>query len=528
MKTTMNWILRRFILAVMALAMMTLPPFVPNALAETEALKPNIIVILADDLGYADLGYQGSKIKTPNINKLAKEGVKLESYYGLPVCTPARAALLTGRYPMRYGLQTNVIFPGHDYGLPMDEETLAEALKRRASYETAMVGKWHLGHADRAYWPNNRGFDHFYGNVVGEVDYYTKERADVVDWQRNGVKEDIEPPEDGYYTELIGDEAVKLIHQHDQSKPFFLYFSSLAPHTPLQAPDKLTKAYELLFPGDEQKDVDKRSYAAMITSLDHQVGKMLKALEEEGMRDNTLIFFTTDNGGNQQTKVSAPGDDEDDTNPEEPPASNAPFKGGKMTLYEGGVRLPAIVNWPAQLQPAVVDEPLHHVDIMPTLLALAGTEDSAKHPLDWVKRKKHPFDGKDAWATIAEGAPSPHEEILINVETYRGAIIRKDKDNGHYWKLIKYATLPGLTQLFDLSVDKEEEYDVAAEHPDVVKDLEARLVAYAEEQEFSKWLKVQPNFVDAQGQPDFDDDYWELEDDDDIPQEQIPLLPDNY
>lgn len=481
--------------------------WLPSALAATPVLKlkpkPNIIVILADDLGNADLGYRGSKIRTPNIDQLANTGVKLESYYGLPVCTPARAALLTGRYPMRYGLQTNVIFPAHSYALPTDEVTLAEALKG-AGYETAMVGKWHLGHAERDYWPNNRGFDHFYGNVVGEVDYFTKERGGVIDWQRNGEKLDIVAPEDGYYTELIGDEAVKLIHQHDQSKPFFLYFASLAPHTPLQAPTEDIKAYKDLFPG--RKNKDKRAYAAMITSLDTEIGDMLKALEEEGMRENTLIFFSTDNGGNQQTTVSAPGA----TIPQEPPASNAPFKGGKITLYEGGVRLPAIVNWPAQLQPAVVKKPLHHVDIMPTLLALAGAQGSADKP----------FDGKDAWATIAEGAISPHEEILINVETYRGAI-RKGK-----WKLIKYATLPGKTELFNLSKDKKEQNNVAWLHPDIVEYLEARLVAYAEEQEFSEWLKAQPEFIDAQGQPDFDDDYWDLEDD--TPLDQIPVLPENY
>jgi len=506
----MNWILRRFTLAVMALAMMTLPPFVPNALAETEEPPPNIIVILADDLGYADPSYQGSKIKTPNIDELADTGVSLESYYGLPLCTPARAALLTGRYPMRYGLQTNVIFPGHDYGLPLDEMTLAEALQG-AGYETAMVGKWHLGHADRIYWPHNRGFDHFYGNVVGEVDYFTKERGGVVDWQRNGVKEVIEPPEDGYYTELIGDEAVKLIKEHDKSKPFFLYFSSLAPHTPLQAPPEDVAKYDTedLFPGDE--NLDMRKYAAMISILDDQVGDIVQALEEEGMRENTLIYFSTDNGGIKQTKLSAPGGG---GHAEEPPASNAPFRGGKMTLYEGGVRVPAIVNWPNKLEPKKVYEPLHHVDIMPTLLALAGAEGSPCHP----------FDGKDAWATIAEGALSPHEDILINVESYRGAI-RKGN-----WKLIKYATLPGKTELFNLSRDKEERNNVAWQHPDIVEYLEARLVAYAKEQKFSEWLKIQHHFwdFDAQGQPDFDDDYWVPEDDDDIPLVQIPLLPDNY
>jgi arylsulfatase A-like enzyme len=289
--------------------------------------KPNIVIILADDLGNADLGYRGSKIKTPNIDILAKGGVRLESYYGLPLCTPARAALLTGRYPMRHGLQTLVIFPSHKYGLPADEKTLPQALKE-IGYSTYMVGKWHLGHADKKYWPNSRGFDHFYGNVVGEVDYFTKDRGGVIDWQRNGTF----LKEDGYYTTQIGDEAVGLIEKHDKAKPMFLY--------------------------------------------------------EEREASGGVALGST------------------------PPATNTPFTGGKGGLHEGGVRLPAIVNLPAKLQPAVVNEPLHHVDVMPTLLALAGgTGDPAK-----------PFDGKDAMATIGEGKPSLHENKAGDSEEVTGSL----------------------------------------------------------------------------------------------------------
>ena len=195
-----------------------------SAPVQAEDTKPNIVVILADDLGNADLGYRGSDIETPNIDKLAQDGVRLDSFYGMPVCTPSRAELMTGRYAMRYGLETLVIFPSHTYGLPTDERTLPQALKD-AGYDTAMVGKWHLGHADQKYWPENRGFDHFYGNLVGEVDYFTKERGGIVDWQRDGkfLKED------GYYTDLIGNEAVSIIDHHDTSKPLFLYVASLAP-----------------------------------------------------------------------------------------------------------------------------------------------------------------------------------------------------------------------------------------------------------------------------------------------------------
>jgi arylsulfatase A-like enzyme len=445
--------------------------------AQAADQRPNIIVILADDLGNADLGYRGSQIKTPNLDKLATSGVRLESYYGLPLCTPARAALMTGRYPMRHGLQSFVIFPAHKYGLPLDETTLPQALKQ-AGYSTAMVGKWHLGHADQKYWPQNRGFDHFYGNVMGEVDYFTKKRSGVVDWQRNGkfLKEE------GYHTKLIGDEAVKLIGQHDPSKPFFLYFASLAVHSPLQAPKEEIEAYAGIF-----ADGEKRAYAAMLTSLDKQVGRIIEALEKKGMRENTLIFFTTDNGGVQKMKAHAPGG----APAVIPPASNAPFREGKSTLYEGGVRLPAFFNWPAKLKPAVVSEPLHHVDVMPTLLATAGAKGGADHP----------FDGRDAWATLAEGRPSPHEDILINVEFFRGAL-RKGN-----WKLVKVATLPGKTELFDLSTDIGEATNVAGEHPDIVRDLEARLVAYAKEQKMSEWIKAQPSFLGAQGKMAFDPDF---------------------
>lgn len=463
-----------------------------TATTTQSADKPNIIVILADDLGNADLGYRGSQIRTPNIDALAKGGVRLESYYGQQLCTPARAALMTGRYPMRYGLQTAVIFPGHTYGLPTDATTLPQALKA-AGYTTAMVGKWHLGHADRKYWPQNRGFDHFYGNLVGEVDYFTKDRGGIIDWQRNGqfVKEE------GYFTTQIGDEAVNLIEKQDNHKPLFLYFASLAAHTPLQAPQADVDAYNNVF-----ENVEKRTYAAMITQLDTQVGRIVAALEKRGMRSNTLIFFTSDNGGIKNMKVKAPGTDA----AAEPPASNGEFRDGKASLYEGGVRVPAIMNWPSGLRPGVVNEPLHHVDLMPTLLTIAGAKSSGDPS----------FDGKDVMPTLTEGKASPHEEILINAEIYRGAVRRGN------WKLIKVALLPGRTELFDLSKDPSEKFNVAEEFPNVVRELEGRLIAYAKEQKASEWLKAQPSFMGPQGKTVFDPGF-DI-DDGGLPLEK-PILP---
>ena len=449
--------------------------------------RPNIVVILADDLGNADLGYRGSDIRTPNIDKLAMEGVRLESFHGMPVCTPARAALMTGRYPMRYGLQTLVIFPNHSYGLPTDERTLPQALKE-AGYRTLMVGKWHLGHADRKFWPNNRGFEHFYGNTVGEVDYFTHQRAGVTDWQRNGTF----IAEKGYVTTLFGDEAVRLIEKQDKNKPFFLYFASLAPHAPYQAPKADQDRYASTI-----KDPTRRTYAAMITSLDDQVGRIVAALDKRGLRENTLIIFSSDNGGPRSAVVASGAHSKEERDAggvkqESLPASNGELRGGKGSLYEGGVRVPTLFNWPARLKPRVVDEPLHMVDIMPTALALAGAK---ANPAD------KPLDGVDIWATVAEGKPSPHDDILINVEAFRGAVIKGK------WKLVKIALLPGKTELFDLAADPGEKNDVATQNPEIVRDLEARLIAYAKQQKPSEWLKVQSDYLGAQGKTLFDPDF---------------------
>jgi arylsulfatase A-like enzyme len=465
--------------------------------------KPNIVIILADDLGNADLGYRGSDIKTPNIDQLARNGVRAESFYGMPVCTPSRAELMTGRYAMRYGLQTLVIFPSHSYGLPTDERTLPQALKE-VGYQTAIVGKWHPGHANKKFWPQNRGFDHFYGNLVGEVDYFSKERGGLIDWQRDGkfLKES------GYYTTLIGNEAVNVIKSHDTSKPLFLYVASLAPHAPYQAPKQDIDAYKNA-PGD----VHRHTYAAMVTDLDTQVGRIVAALKQKKMFDNTLIMFSSDNGGATSalfaTGARSPQEREESGGVElgaKTPASNGEFRGGKGSLHEGGVRVPTIFSWPSKLKPRIVNEPLDMVDVMPTVLALAGAKGSPDHP----------FDGKNIWPTLADNQPSPHEDILINVEPFRGAI-RKGN-----WKLVKIALLPGKTELFDLVKDPGEKNNVADQHPEIVRDLQARLVAYAKQMKPSEWIKAQPTFLGAQGKTIFDPDF-DI-DDAGLPHEK-PLLP---
>ena len=201
-----------------------------------EATKPNIIFILADDLGWADVGWHGSDIRTPHLDKLAERGAKLEQFYVLPVCSPTRAALMTGRYPIRHGLQVGVVRPWAQYGLPLDERTLPQALKE-AGYSTHISGKWHLGHFQPEYLPTRRGFDTQYGHYNGAIDYFTHDRDGGHDWHRN----DQESQDKGYATSLLGDEAVRVIEQAQAGKPFFLYLPFNAPHTPLQAPDEYVK-----------------------------------------------------------------------------------------------------------------------------------------------------------------------------------------------------------------------------------------------------------------------------------------------
>src|SRR3954447_9302660 len=250
--------------------------------------NPNILHIVADDLGWKDVGFNGcTDIHTPNIDQLAATGAKLTNFYVQPMCTPTRAALMTGRYPFRYGLQTAVIPSVSSYGLDTTEWLMPQCLKE-AGYNTAIIGKWHLGHADRKYWPKQRGFDYQYGAMIGELDYFTHDEQGVLDWFRNN-----DPvTEKGYTTTLLGQDAARLIEQHDSSKaPLYLYLAFNAPHTPYQAPKEYIDRYASI------QDPTRRTYAAMVSCLDDEIGRVISALEKKGIRKNTLILFHSDNGG---------------------------------------------------------------------------------------------------------------------------------------------------------------------------------------------------------------------------------------
>lgn len=434
---------RRVVVAFVAAA---LAPFGLTAVAEAQAPKPNIVHIVADDLGWKDVGFNGcADIKTPHLDALAAGGAKLEQFYVQPMCTPTRACLMTGRYPYRYGLQTMVIPAVSEYGLDTTEWLMPQCLKE-AGYDTAIVGKWHLGHADRKYWPKQRGFDYQYGAMIGELDYFEHGDQGVLDWFR-----DNEPVhEEGYTTTLIGKDAATVIESHDTSKPLYLYLAFNAPHTPYQAPKEYLERYPSI------QDPTRRTYAAMVTCLDDEVGRVVAALDKKKMRGNTLIIFHSDNGGTRSARFAGVMADMSKVTI---PCDNGPYREGKGTLYEGATRVCAFANWPGHIKPQSVIGIIHAVDLYPTLAALAGASTA----------KCKPLDGVDAWKTIAQGAPSSRDEVVYNIEPFRAAIRKGD------WKLVWQVTLPSKVELYDLAKDPSEQHDVAAAHPEVVAALQERL-----------------------------------------------------
>ncbi len=412
----------------------------PNRAFASGATAPNIVYIIADDLGWADVGFHGSDIKTPNLDKLAGAGVTFDEFYTQPMCTPTRAAFLTGRYPLRYGLQTGVIPSPGSYGLALDEVLLPEVMKD-AGYKTALVGKWHLGHAKVDYWPKQRGFDSFYGALVGEIDHFKHSSHGVKDWYRDNAPLE----ETGFDNSLFGDEAVRVVERHDPSAPLFLYLAFTAPHTPFQAPEAYLDRYRHI------ADENRRAYAAMISVLDDGVGRLVAALEARGMRDNTLIVFHSDNGGVRSSLFAG-----DSKVGGGLPANNGPYRDGKGTLYEGGTRVAALANWPGRIKPGKVAGMVHVVDMFPTLAAIAGANPG----------KNKPLDGMNLWPALSQGQPSPRKELVYNVDPLAGAVRR---DN---WKLVWKASLPPKLELFDLSVDPSETTDLAAKNTDKVRDLQ--------------------------------------------------------
>ncbi|MGB0907982.1 MAG: arylsulfatase B [Maricaulaceae bacterium] len=410
-----------------------------------DAPPPNVVILLADDLGHADVGYRGSDIQTPSIDRLAKEGMRLERFYATPFCSPTRAALMTGRDPIKLGVAHAVLMAWDNGGVSLDEHFMPESFQE-AGYQTAMVGKWHLGHTIEQHTPNARGFDHFYGHFNTDVNYFTHSFAKGHDFQENGtsVKHEGE-----YATNVHGNQAARYINEiRDPNKPFFMYVPFLAPHSPMQAKEEDMAKYSSridtpLFPA--------KTYAGMVDSLDQAIGEILTALDEQGIADNTIILFFSDNGGFYNFG-----------------GVNKPLNGGKLTAYEGGVRVNAIMRWPDVLPADTVNENIISVmDMLPTLTTAAGIE--SKH----VKE----IDGVDRWdAVTGTGEKSRGEPLYFtsNIPIYNK--FQYGVMDGR-WKLIqdvdhlrRETTVK--TQLFDLNVDPNEGNDVSGDNPKEVKRLQ--------------------------------------------------------
>jgi arylsulfatase A-like enzyme len=434
----------------------------------SSADRPHIVYITVDDLGWKDVGYHGARVATPALDRLARDGLRLEQFYVQPFSSQTRAAAATGRYPSRYGLQTLQIQYFSQYALPTDERMLARALKE-AGYRTVLVGKWHLGHAKKEFWPTQRGYDAFYGHLGGEIDSFKKvNRGGEPDWHRGekAIKEE------GYVPALLGREATGILARHDSQLPLFLHLAFAAPQTPLQAPRELVERYR------EIKDPDVRVYHAMIGAVDAAVGSVVAALESNGLLERTLIVFHSTTGGAVNTKYPAGDGDAPRTI-----ASNGHYRDGRGNLHEGGLRAVAIAHWPGRIPAGVSTDMVHAVDLYPTLLTAAGAK------LDQAK----PLDGLDLLPTLTEGKPSPRTEVLLNVEDFRGAIRQGD------WKLIVFAPLPGRVELYNLKADPSEEDNQAEREPERVHTMLKRLNEYAWEMAPSKYLEelAKPRKVEA-------------------------------
>ena len=415
------------------------PSLAPAAKQATPPKRPNVVIFVSDDMGWSDVGYHESRIQTPHIDRLAAEGVQLDRFYVFPVCSPTRTALMTGRSPIRCGIVTPL--GNRSPGPPLDDRFLSQAFQA-AGYQTFMVGKWHLGGGSERNEPRGRGFDHFYGFLGGFIDYYkhTAREGGPIDWQRNGKTVN----EEGYSTDLFAQEAVRLLKGRDRTRPVLLYVPFNAPHIPHQAPEALVRKYEKLgFRGRRS------GYAAVVDAMDQAIGKVLAALDAEGMRDDTLVMFFCDNGGGGGRGGAPP----------RPGAGNYPFRGGKGSVLEGGIHVPAVIRWPAVLKAGTrSSQVVTATDLFPTLAAAAGVEPGNTKPLD----------GENVWPAIRDGEVVARKGIVIGLRDL--AVLDGP------WKLIQSGEK---SQLYNLEDDPTEKHDLAAKHPDVVEKLKAVQAPFA-------------------------------------------------
>lgn len=404
--------------------------------ANTEQQKPNVIIILSDDAGYADYGaYGGTQIPTPNVDSLIASGVKFtNAYVSASVCAPSRAGLLTGRYQQRFGFENNMSgepaegFTREDMGMDPKENTFGDEM-RANGYRTMAIGKWHLG--DQAkHFPLNRGFDEFFGFVGGHRSFFPINN-NITEEEKIHDNKHIFPEDSvGYLTDLWTDKAISFIKKK-ADKPFFIYLAYNAVHTPVDAKKEWWDKFANI------PDSGRRAYAALMASLDENIGRLRQTLKEQNLDDKTLILFLNDNGG-ATTNFS----------------DNGPLRGMKGSVWEGGVRVAMSMVWKNKLpQNAVYEQPVNSLDFLPTALAAANGKQTGKNPLD----------GKNLIPFITnQQKEAPHDALY-----WRRGIAAGIREGN--WKLIRVESNPIL--LFDLSKDLSETNNLAKEHPDVVKHL---------------------------------------------------------
>ena len=428
--------------------------------------QPHIVLIIADDLGWGDVGYNGSEIRTPNLNRLADQGVRLDRFYSQPYCTATRASLMTGQAAARMGIQRPFLASGEST-LPLDLKILPEFL-RDVGYETALSGKWHLGHARKESLPLARGFEQAYGSITGGLGYWDHVNSGGYDWHRNEVT----LRQEGYATRLIADEAVRLIRERDKARPLFLYTAFSAPHLPNEAPEKTIEKYAQI------DDEHRRVFAAMVDEMDQEIGRILLTLQQEGMADDTIVWFLSDNGatnakyGRGWMSVAARYIEEYLGKPApiellevirtvglDGGGDNGPYKGGKGSIQEGGVLVPSVVLWPDNFPSRPVSARITVHDMMPTLLSAAGAEPKPDQPVD----------GADQTALLRGEASREPADFLIE----------RGEDAAYYmgdWKL--YRSKQNGLMLFDLGRDPYEDTDVAAENPGIVAEMSEKLESF--------------------------------------------------
>jgi arylsulfatase A-like enzyme len=434
----------------------TASSFAASALSSgpTPDRKPNIVFLIADDMGYGDLGVQGDKeVRSPHIDALAASGRRFTQYYANhPECAPSRAALLTGMYQQRMGFEFNPGGSGPNFGLPVDTPTMAERLKTRG-YATALFGKWHQGYKPEHH-PNARGFDEFYGFLGGTHPYtadgVTQYNAtDAADARTNRLLRQNTPVDlPGHLTEALGAEASRFIRDH-KSDPFFLMLAFNAPHVPMQT----TRGYYQRFA--HIADEKRRIHLAMVEALDDQVGAVLQTLKTEGLERDTLVVFISDNGGPVHQTTS----------------SNYPLSGGKATFWEGGIRVPAVMYWPGTIAAGgTIDAMSSGFDMTVTALTLAGAMPAQG------------LDGVDLMPYLSGTSKAPIHDALYWRQGKRGAMRQGD------WKLIKDAEQ---WRLFDLRTDLAEQRDLAASEPQKLDQLRALWNAWSAQMKPPAWSPVE-------------------------------------